>query len=453
MERGQAMQRDTFLEGRILPPLIRFAIPLIFSLVLQALYGGVDLAVVGQFAETASVSAVATGSQVMQTATVLVTGLTMGVTVLLGQAIGAQDERLAGGVIAGQIRLFSVVALVLTAGMILFAPQAVRWMNVPEQAQQQTVWYIRICSGGMVFITAYNAISGVFRGIGNSRSPFLFVLIACLVNIVLDLLFVGAFHWAAAGAAFATVIAQAVSVAFSAWYIRKNGLPFRVDRGSFQVRGTVKSILRIGAPIAAQDVLVSISFLIITGIVNQLGLVASAGIGVSEKLYVFLSIIPMAFLSALSAFVAQNVGAGNLHRATRALLLGTGISLCFGTAMFLLTFFQGGFLAQAFEKNPEVIAATADYLHGSSFEYLLISISFCMLGYFNGRGKTGFSMMQGLLTAFLVRIPLSYFLSRLPQTGMFQISLAVPASALVSVLMCMVYFWWIRRKDRRLELI
>ena len=440
---------DTFLQGRILPPLIRFSIPLIFSLVLQALYGGVDLAVVGQFAQTASVSAVATGSQVMQAATVLVTGLTMGVTVLLGQAIGARDDQMAGGVVAGQIRLFSVLAVVLTVVMILFAPQAARLMNVPEAAFDQTVGYLRICAGGMVFITAYNAISGVFRGIGNSKSPFLLVPIACIVNIVLDLLFVGVFHWAAQGAALATVIAQAVSVGFSAFYIRKKGLPFHVSRESFRIAGTVRRIARVGAPIAAQDFLVSISFLIITGIVNSLGLVASAGIGVSEKLYVFLSIVPMAFMSALSAFVAQNVGAGNLHRATRALWMAQGISLLFGILMFLLTFFQGGLLASAFEKNPEVLAATAEYLRGSSFEYLLISLSFCMLGYFNGRGRTGFVMLQGLFTAFLIRVPLSYFLSRLPQTGMFQISLAVPASALVSLLLCISYFWWIRRQDRR----
>ena len=260
--RGQAENR--FLSGPILPPLVKFALPLMLSLMLQALYGGVDLAVVGRFSPTESVAAVATGSQVMQATTVVVTGLTMGVTVLLGKAIGAGDRETAGCVVAGQVRLFTLVAVVMTLVMVTFAPQAARFMNVPESAIPETVRYVRICSGGMVFITAYNAISGIFRGIGNSRSPFLFVSIACVVNIVLDLLFVGVFHLDASGAALATVIAQAVSVVFSAGYMRRRPLPFQVTRDSFRRKGMVGRILKVGAPIALQDFLVNVSFLIIT---------------------------------------------------------------------------------------------------------------------------------------------------------------------------------------------
>lgn len=288
------MDHNTFLEGRILPPLIRFSIPLMLSLILQALYGGVDLAVVGHFSATSSVSAVATGSQVMQSATALVTGLNMGVTVLLGQAIGAGDRRRAGGVIAGQIRLFLPLALLLTVVMVAFAPQAAQLMNVPQEAVAETIRYVRICACGMIFITAYNAISGVFRGIGDSRSPFLFVAIACGMNVVLDLLFVGVFGMAASGAALATVIAQGASVLFSAAYIRRRPLPFDVDRESFRLPQTSRSILRLGTPIALQDVLVNISFLIITSIVNSLGLVASASVGVAEKCLSF-SLVPMRF--------------------------------------------------------------------------------------------------------------------------------------------------------------
>ena len=281
MSKQERYQENSFLSGPIAAPLIYFALPLMLSLLLQALYGGVDLAVVGRFSPTESVSAVATGSQVMQSATVIVTGLTMGVTVLLGKAMGAQKPEEAGDIVAGQIKLFALLAIFMTAFMILFAPQATKLMNVPAEAVDETVRYIRICSGGMIFITAYNGISGIFRGIGNSRSPFLFVLIACIVNIVLDLLFVGVFDMKASGAAFATVIAQAVSVAFSIAFIRKNPLPFTVEKENFQREHKIKSILKVGSPIALQDFLVNISFLIITSIVNSLGLVASAGIGVS----------------------------------------------------------------------------------------------------------------------------------------------------------------------------
>lgn len=210
----ETIETNQFLSGPILPPLIRFALPLMFSLLLQAFYGGVDLAVVGQFSPTGSVSAVATGSQVMQVITSLITGLTMGVTVLLGKSMGADDKQNAGQVVASQIKLFSVVALLLTAVMLLFTPQIAIWLNVPDAALAETIRYVRICSAGIIFITAYNGISGIFRGIGNSRSPFLFVLIACFVNVILDLLFVGVCKMNASGAAMATVIAQAVSVLF-----------------------------------------------------------------------------------------------------------------------------------------------------------------------------------------------------------------------------------------------
>ena len=265
--------QHSFLSGPILAPLIRFALPLMLSLLLQAFYGGVDLAVVGQFSPTASVSAVATGSQVMQSITSILTGLTMGVTVLVGKAMGSGAPARAGQVVRSQIRLFTLVALLLTGLMLLFAPQAAQLMNVPDAAMGEAVAYIRICLAGIVFITAYNGISGIFRGVGNSRSPFLFVLIACLVNVVLDVLFVGVFHLHAAGAALATVIAQATSVVFSLVYIRLNPLPFSIPTPWRSAEGRAGAILKVGSPIALQDFLTNLSFLIITSIVNSLGLI------------------------------------------------------------------------------------------------------------------------------------------------------------------------------------
>ena len=445
----KSIGKNDFLSGPILPPLIQFALPLMLSLLLQAFYGGVDLAVVGRFSPTASVSAVATGSQVMQAVTVIVSGLTMGSTVLVGKAMGARDGQRAGRVVAGQLRLFGLLAVVLTAAMLLFAPQAARLMNVPAEAVDETVRYLRICGAGIVFITAYNGISGVFRGIGNSRSPFLFVLIACLVNVVLDLVFVGLLGMNAAGAALATIIAQAVSVVFSLGYIRRHPLPFAVRKYWREGTGAVGGILRVGMPIALQDFLTNLSFLIITSIVNTLGLVASAGVGISEKLFVFLSIVPMAFMSALSTFVAQNMGAGNYKRARQVLFSAQGISICFGVAMFLATFFAGGALASVFDNDPAVVEAARLYLRGSSVEYLLISFTFCFLGYFNGREYTAFVMAQGLFSAFAVRVPLSYFLSRLPDASVFLISLAVPVSAVMNLTLCLLCFFWLRRRDKQ----
>ncbi len=439
-----------FVSGPIALPLLRFALPLMLSLLLQALYGGVDLAVVGRFAHTESVSAVATGSQVMQAITALITGLAMGVTVSIGKFMGAGDARAAGDVVSAQLKLFAGVTVVLTAIMIALAPQAAYVMNVPATAVDEMVRYVRVCSGGIAFIAAYNGISAVYRGLGNSRAPFLFVAIACAANIALDLLFVGALGMAAAGAALATVLAQGLSVAFSLAHMRRHPLPFGVSLRAGGVR-SMAGILRIGSPIALQDFLNTVSFLIITSIVNSLGLTASAGIGISEKLFVFLSIVPMSFMSALSAFVAQNMGAGRPGRARLALRNALAIALLLALPVFGATHFAGGALAALFSGEADVIAATADYLRGSSFEYLLIPVTLCLLGYFNGRERTAFTMAQGLLASFLVRIPLSYALSRAPGASMWLISLAVPASALANVAMCAGYCAWLWRRDRAAE--
>ena len=434
-----ATSRNDFLEGPIVPPLLRFALPLFLSLLLQGLYGAVDLAVVGRFADTAATAAVAVGSQMMMTVTAVITGLTMGVTVLVGKAVGAAAPEEAGRVVAGQIRLFAAVTVILTVLTVWLAPLFTRVMQVPADAVADTVAYLRICGAGTVFVAAYNGISGVFRGYGNSRIPLIFVAIACAVNVVLDLLLVAVVPMGAAGAAVATVAAQAGSVIFSLVYLRRRPLPFRLTRQSFRGSGADRHILAVGGPIALQDTLVHISFLIITGIINRLGLAESAAIGITEKLFLFLSIVPMAFQSALAAFVAQNMGAGQPGRARLARTAAWRISAAAGVLIFLLTFFGGGLLASLFEDDPAVITAAASYFRGSAFEYLITPSTYCFLGYFNGVERTTFVMIQGLAAAFLVRVPLSYLLSILPGAGMFTISLAVPLSAVVNLTACLIY--------------
>lgn len=442
------MQENTFLKGRILPPLIKFALPLMLSQLLQALYGAVDLIVVGHYGTTADFSAVATASQLMQGITGIIIGLTTGVTVLIGQAIGSGNSKRAGEISAGMTKLLIIISLVFFAVLTLFAPQALDLLKIPLSAKAAGTVYIRICAAGVIFISAYNAISGLFRGVGNSKMPLLFILIACIFNIIGDIILVGVFKMGAAGAALATVLAQTVSVIFSVIYILRGGLPFKITKESFKARGAVGRILKTGVPIALQDFLTRVSFLILTAILNSLGLVASASIGISEKLFLFLSIIPISFMSALSAFVAQNIGAGNRERAYKSLKISVGISFIFGILTFVATFFFPEILAAAFEKNPEVIAAAARYQRGCATEHLFISVFFCMLGYFNGLGKTDFVMFQGIFTAFAVRIPLSYLLSRGASPDLFKIGLAVPASALVSFLLCLMYLIYLNKKEK-----
>lgn len=276
---------NTFLDGPILPSLLRFALPVLFALILQALYGAVDLWAVGKFATTADISAVATGSQTMQIITGIVTGLSMGTTVLLGQKVGHKDNEGAAQTIGTSIKIFAALGVVLSIIMILSARPIARVMNAPEEAFTQTVRYIQICGGGSLCIVAYNLLSAIFRGMGDSKSPLIFVSIACVTNIVGDITLIDVFHMGAVGAAIATVAAQAVSVILSLVLIKKKGLPFPFTKSHLLFhRNTAAGVIKLGSPIALQDMCNEVSYLIIIGLVNMLGVTASAGVGIAEKL-------------------------------------------------------------------------------------------------------------------------------------------------------------------------
>lgn len=439
----------SFTEGRILAPLLGFALPVLLALFLQAMYGAVDLMVVGQYAATADVSGVATGSQLMHSITSVITGLAMGMTVLIGQKIGEGNARQAGRVVGSGICLFAVLALVMTAVLVWLAEPLSILMQAPADALEATADYVRICSAGTAFIMAFNVLGSVFRGIGDSKLPLITVAIACAVNIIGDYLLVAVCHMGAAGAALATVAAQALSVLLSLVIIMRRRLPFRLSRSDIRMdRLIVGRILRLGTPMALQDLLVSISFLVLLAIVNSLGLIASAGVGVAEKLCGFVMLIPSAYMQAMSAFVAQNIGAGKPQRARRALAYGIGTSLLAGVAVGWLAFFHGDWLAGIFARDAQVIAAAADYLKAYAVDCLLVSFLFCFIGYFSGMGKTVFVMLQGLAGAFAVRIPVSYAVSRIADVSLFYLGLATPASTLVQIVLCAIYMRMCLRREK-----
>lgn len=449
----EKQKQADFTQGPILSKLLRFALPVLGAMILQVMYGAVDLLVVGQFADASAVSAVSTGSQLMHTITTVVTGLAMGTTVLLGRTLGEGRADRAGGVIGGAIWLFGALGTALSVFAVLFAPQLCTLMRAPEEAFAQTVAYVRICGAGTLFIVSYNVLGSVFRGIGDSRTPLLSVIIACIVNIVGDLLFVCVFHMAAAGAALATVLAQALSVGICFVVIARRGLPFPFAAKDLRpTPAPIVGTLRLGAPIALQDLLVSLSFMVILAIVNSLGVVASAGVGVAEKLCGFIMLVPSAFSQSLSAFVAQNVGAGKPQRARRAMLCGMAASFAMGVVMFYAGFFHGDVLCGLFAGDAQVIAAGADYLKSYAIDTLMTSFLFCFIGYFNGCGRTTFVMLQGLVGAFGVRIPVSFFMSRLEPVSLFAIGLATPASTVVQIALCVAYLvWQIRQEKKRSE--
>ena len=445
-------ETQNFTKGNILTSLVRFALPVLAALFLQTMYGAVDMLVVGRFATAADVSAVSTGSWLMQLITSFVVGIAMGTTVILGRRLGEGKPEEAGKIIGSSIVLFAIIGVVITFFMELCAVPVAQIMRTPIEAFDATVLYVRICSAGSVFIVAYNVLGSIFRGIGDSRMPLVTVAIACVFNIAGDFLLVGVFGMATAGAAIATVLAQALSVIISVLIIRRQKLPFTFRRTDIVFdRKRMGSVFRLGLPIAFQDLLVSISFLAITAIVNSLGVIPSAGVGVAEKLCGFIMLVPSAFNQSMSAFVAQNMGAGRMDRAKRALLCGIGMSLVVGVFMAWLSFFHGDLLAGLFARDEAVIAAAADYLKAYAIDCLLVSVMFCMIGYFNGCGKTLFVMLQGIAGAFGVRIPVSLIMSRIKPVSLFKVGLATPCSSVVQIILCVGYFLLLSRRKPKKE--
>lgn len=431
-------------------PLLLFAVPVLLALFLQAMYGAVDLLIVGKFASSADVSAVSTGSQIMTTLTNLVSSFAMGTTILLGQQIGSGKKEEGGRTVGTAILLFAGIAVIMSVILVVFAPQVSSLMNAPEEAFQKTVNYIRIC-GGMLVIVAYNLIGCIFRGLGDSRTPLITVAIACVFNVAGDLLLCAVFGMGTAGTAIATVFAQIVSVIVSFILISKKDLPFTIKKENIRIHKTyLRKMTAFGAPIALQDLLVSISFLIILAIVNDMGVIASAGVGVAEKVCAFIMLISSAFMQSMSAFVAQNYGAGRLTRTRKALHYGIAVSFTVGIVMFAITFFHGDILAGIFSSDPEVIAAAADYLKAYAIDCLFTAIFFCYTGFYNGIGRTRFVMIQGILGAFCVRVPVSYIMSIQPNTSLFHIGLATPISSILQLIFCVGFMLWLQ-KNRLLD--
>ena len=355
------MKNNDFTSGAILSKLLRFMLLVLFAMFLQAMYGAVDLLVVGQFGTTADVSAVSTGSQIIMTLTNLIVSFSMGITVAVGQRIGQKRPEEAAQTIGTGLIIFAITGLVFTMMSVIGASVLARVMQAPAEAFDITSDYIRICGGGFLVITAYNLLGSIFRGLGDSKTPLIAVGIACLFNIIGDLVFVSVFGLGAAGAALATVMAQLISVAVSFVMIRHAKLPFEFRKTHLKLKkGYASVIFRIGTPIALQDFLVGISFLVMMAIVNRLGVTASAGVGVAQKVCVFIMLVPLAFMQSMTAFVAQNYGAGMIQRAQKTLKTGIIVSFVFGVAMFLLTFFRGDLLAGIFSQDPDTVKAAWD---------------------------------------------------------------------------------------------
>ena len=438
-----------FTQGSILKKLVAFMMPVLGALILQAAYGAVDLLVVGRFGSTSGLSAVSTGSQVLNLVTFVVVQFAMGITVLIARYLGEKKPEKIGAVIGGGAIVFTIISVVLFIVMVCFAHPISILMQAPEEAVDLTASYVRICGGGIFFIVAYNLLSAIFRGLGDSKSPLLFVLVACIVNVIGDLALVAGLHMDAAGAAIATVSAQALSVVFAVILLMKKDLPFTIARKDFRLNPQCKKFLKIGLPLALQEFLTQVSFLALCAFVNRLGLEASSGYGVACKIVNFAMLVPSALMQSMASFVSQNIGAGKKKRAKKSMFTGIGVGLVVGCLVFALVMFKGDMLAGFFSTDAAVIENGYAYLKGFALETIVTAILFSMVGYFNGNNKTIWVMTQGLIQTLLVRLPLAYFMSIQPNASLTKIGLAAPISTMVGVVLNIGFYVYLNRAEQK----
>lgn len=433
-------QQD-FTTGSITKGMITFAAPFLLSNILQALYGAVDMWVVGNFSSadaavrTAILSGVNIGSQITHLVAMAVSGLTVSGTVLVGQYIGARKEKDASQTVGTMFSMLGIAAIVLTAVMIALSAPLLRLLNTPAESFAHAQEYLIICLCGTLFIFGYNAISSIQRGMGDSVRPLYFVGIACLVNVVLDLLFVKGMNMGAAGAAWATVIAQAISFLIAAVYLSRSKFVFDFKPASFRIqKEKMRMMIKLGIPSSVQSIIVNISFLVMSAVVNSIGgVVASAAVGIVGKFNSFAILPAVAMSSSISAYSAQNIGAGFHDRARKCLNVGMSIALSISVVILLLVQLFPEIIIGFFDNNPSTIQSGVEYIRTFSIEYLFIPILFSINGLIMGAGHTFFTLISGTVSSLFLRIPVAIIFGKMLGWGLTGVGLAGPAATLCGV--------------------
>lgn len=448
------MQRNLTI-GSIFKNVVYFSLPYLLSYFLQTLYGMADLFIIGQYEGVASTTAVSIGSQVMHMITVIIVGLAMGSTVSIGQAVGGGNDKRTASCIGNTITLFMGLSIILTAALLLLRRPIAIAMSTPAQALEGTIDYLTICFMGIPFITAYNIISSIFRGLGDSKSPMYFIAIACAANIGLDYAFMGALHLGPAGAALGTTLSQAVSVVVSIIVVRRARAGIWLKKEDFKPkRDVMGSLLRIGIPIAVQDGLIQVAFIVITIIANRRGLNDAAAVGIVEKIMSFIFLVPSSMLSTVSALGAQNIGAGKPERAKTTMRYGILITTCFGLAVVtLMQFYANSFVSlftdSSTQDGLQVVTMGGQYLRGYIWDCLFAGMHFCFSGYFCACGRSSLSFVHNIIAIALVRIPGVYITSKMFADTLFPMGLATAAGSLLSVMICLVMYAMLSRKETK----
>lgn len=445
--------KNDLTTGSIGKTVTLFALPYLLSCFMQTFYGMVDLFVVGLYNGSETTTAVSIGSQVTHMLTVIIVGLAMGATVRIGQSVGAKDEHMAKKTIGTTVIFFIFFAIAITVILTVLTRPITSVMMTPIEAFEETAVYLLICFAGIPFIVAYNVISSIFRGMGDSKRPMYFVAVACVTNIALDFLFIGVFKMGSAGAALGTVCGQAVSVFAALFVMIKKGFGLHITRNDFSVHKIILAdIIKVGVPIALQDGLIQVAFIVITVIANSRGLIMATSVGIVEKLIGFMFLVPSAFLSAISAITAQNLGAGKKSRAKQALRYGLCITVAWGIICVVYNQIIPQTLVGLFTKDNTVVAAGCDYLRAYAFDCLFAAIHFCFSGYFCGSQRSGISFLHNIISIIVVRIPGAYLASLWFPDTLYPMGWAAPLGSVLSALICIGFYVYYNYKDNNIKL-
>ena len=441
------MNRKDLTQGSILGNIMTFSLPYVLAYFLQILYGLADLFVIGQFCNVDSTTAVSNGAQVMYLFTCVVIGLAMGTTVCLGRAVGAKDQHRASNIIGNTATMFLCLSVVLASVLLMFRNGIVSLIDTPAEAVGATCDYLTICFIGIPFIMAYNIIASIFRGLGDSKSPMYFVAIACIVNIILDYLFIGWMGLGAMGAALGTTLSQAFSVMVALTAIRKHRQVFDVHRGNFKLqKPIISNILKVGFPIAMQDGFIQIAFIAITVIANGRGLYDAAAVGIVEKFIGLVFIVPSAMLSTVSAISSQNIGARQVSRAQRTMWYAMTITTSYGIVMAVTMQFVPDMAVRMFTDDVHVIGLGSEYLRGYVWDCIFAGLHFCFSGFFTACGYSIISFAHNFVSIVCARVPLVYLASEMYPDTLYPMGLATCFGSVLSCVICIVAYQWVRKK-------
>lgn len=433
--------------GNIFKTILYFALPYLLSYFMQTLYGMADLYITGKYNGVSSITAVSNGSQIMHMITVVIIGLAMGTTVMTGKSIGGKNKRQASEVIGNTITLFTIFAVVITVVLLLFVNPIVSLIGTPKEAVNETVGYLVICFMGIPFVTAYNIISSIFRGLGDSKSPMYFIGIACVLNIALDYLFIGFLDMGVNGAALGTTLSQMISVVIALVVIKRYNMGIELHKHDLLLKkGVLGNILKIGIPVAVQDGFIQVSFIVITAIVNKRGLNDAAAVGIVEKLISILFIVPSSMLATVSALSAQNIGAGKHKRAVKVLKYSTLITVIYGLTVTLIISLNLKTVIGLFTKDMAVIVPGAQYLRSYVWDCIFAGVHFSFSGYFAACGKSYIGFLHNIIAIICVRIPGSYMASKCFSSTLLPMGMAAPAGSLLSVIICVTAYMILKKK-------